>query len=191
MCIHMPGTRRIGSARVVAHGEPALVTAARPGPAGSSQRTAGARTIARVLRLVGSARGAYARVMLPCATLVMWLVQPPLAPALVPVTPPPREWNLAGKFTLKQETFLRWHAVVDPTHPYRGLYSEQRPTYTLELTPTHTKLRDFSLMIESLPAFGAGVGVVRPKLMFRVPGTQFRIGLGVNLRAFHSSGRRP
>lgn len=127
--------------------------------------------------------------MITSAILGMWLVQAPPGPSVLPVTAPPREWNLAGKFTLKQETFLRWQAVADPTHPYKALYSERRPTWTLELTPTHPKFKQVSLMIESLPAFGSGVGIVRPKLLFRVPGTQIRISFGVALRAFYSSGR--
>jgi hypothetical protein len=126
--------------------------------------------------------------MFSSATLALWLMQS--APAIVPVTPPPREWNLAGKFTLRQETFLRWQAIDDRERPYKGLHAEQRPTWFLELTPTNTKFTNFSLLVESLPAFGSGVGIVRPRLVFRVPGTQFRIGLGVNLRAYHSSSRR-
>jgi hypothetical protein len=120
--------------------------------------------------------------------LALWLVQAPPWPSL-PAAAPPREWNLAGKFTLKHEKFLRWQAVVDPTHPYKGLYSESRPTWMLELRPTQRKLRGFALVVESLPALGAGVGVVRPKLTFRVPGTQLHLGFGVRLRAFHSSSR--
>lgn len=84
---------------------------------------------------------------------------------------------------------MRWQAVVDPTHPYKGLHSELRPTWLLELTPTHPKFKNVSLMFESLPAFGSGIGIVRPRLQFRVPGTPIRLGFGLNLRAFHSSAR--
>ena len=140
--------------------------------------------------LVGAVGAAYDARMIASSVLAVWLVQAPPWPPSMPVAPPPREWNLAGTFTLKQETFLRWQPVVDLTHPYKGLYAEQRPTWVLELTPTRGKFTNISLVVESLPAFGSGVGVVRPRLVFRIPGTQFRIGFGVNLRAFHSSGRR-
>ncbi|MCY0987380.1 hypothetical protein OV203_09620 [Nannocystis sp. ILAH1] len=122
------------------------------------------------------------------AMLALWLMQAPPWPSL-PATTPPREWNLAGRFTLKHEKHLRWQAVVDPTHPYKGLYSDSRPTWLLELRPTQRRFRDVALVVESLPAFGSGVGIVRPRLTFRAPGTQIHLGLGVQLRAFRSSGR--
>jgi hypothetical protein len=145
----------------------------------------------RALARVAAAGGAAYRagVMISSAMLVTWLVQAPLWPSL-PATSPPREWNLAGKFTLKHEKFLRWQAVVDPMHPYKGLHAEARPTWLLELRPTRAKFQNFALVVESLPAIGgSGVGIVRPRLTFRVPGTQLHLGFGVNLRAFHSSSR--
>lgn len=132
----------------------------------------------------------YPRSVIVSGMLAMLLVQAPPSPAAFPVTAPPREWNLAGEFILKQEIFVRWQPVVDPARPYKGLYSERRSTWLLELTPTNPKLSNVSLMVESLPAFGSGVGIVRPKLSFRVPGTQFRINFGVRLRASYDSSRR-
>lgn len=120
----------------------------------------------------------------------LWvMMQAPIgmSSAAPPVTSPPREWNLAGAFTLKQENFLVWQSVMDPTHPYKGLHSEPRLVTTLELAPTHRRLKNFSLMLESLPApASGGVGILRPKLQLRVAGTQIRVGVMQTTQAFRT-----
>lgn len=111
------------------------------------------------------------------ATLAgMWLAQAaPSVPVAWPVTPGVREWNLAGAFRLKHEKFLRWVPVHDPL---RGWQVELRPTWLLELSPTHPRLARFSLAVESSPA-GAdgGVGMLRPRVQYQFARSQTRIGV--------------
>lgn len=117
--------------------------------------------------------------MLAASLVAVWLVQaPPVGPGGAPlVTPQVREWNLAGAFVLKRENFLVWQPLMDPNRPFRGWYVEPRPTWTLELTPTQPRLAGWSLLLESLPAQGSGAGFVRPKIQYRVPGTELRVGM--------------
>lgn len=128
--------------------------------------------------------------MITSAIVALWLVQAPIGPpsGLPPMSAPVKEWSLGGAFTLKQEQFLMWQPVFHPAHFHRGWQAELRPRWIVELSPTHRKLANFSLAIESTPAIGSGVGIVRPKLQYRVPGTQLRLGIGVTLAAAYSSG---
>lgn len=129
--------------------------------------------------------------MLTASLVAVWLVQaPPGWPGGAPtVTPQVREWDLAGAFVLKQEHFLVWEPVIDPNRPFQGWLVEARPMWTLELVPAHPRLTNVSLMLESLPANGPGVGFVRPKIQYKVPGTEVRVGvMGTVLAAFSPSG---
>lgn len=109
----------------------------------------------------------------------MWLAQAPLGASsqAPPMTSPPREWDLAGAFTLKQENFLVWEPVFDLSRPFKPWFAEVRPGWALELTPTHPKLKQVSLRLESAPAVERGVGVVRPKLQFQLANSSLRVGV--------------
>ena len=112
------------------------------------------------------------------ALLGLWLAQ--AAPNLpgggaVPFTPSVKEWSLGGAFVLKQENFLRWTPVLDPV---RGWQIEPRITWLVELAPAHPRFNNFSLAVESAPATGnGGVGFLRPRVQYRVGGSQTRVGL--------------
>ncbi|MCY1057939.1 hypothetical protein [Nannocystis sp. SCPEA4] len=128
--------------------------------------------------------------MITSAMLALWFVQaPPL-----PMTAPPREWDLAGVFVLKQEKFLTWAPSIDLSRPFRGWEYELKPVWRLELTPTHRQLAHVSLGLDSAPAAGKEIGLLRPKLQFRVPGTEVRIGVQSTVLAFFTpalaGGRR-
>ncbi|WP_434418535.1 hypothetical protein [Nannocystis pusilla] len=124
--------------------------------------------------------------MITFASLVMWLVQAPpiVAP---PMTAPPREWNLAGVFVLKQERYLTWGPVIDLTRPFRGWDFQLQPVWTLELTPKHRRLDAFSLAAVSAPGLGSNVGLLQPKLQYRVPGTEVRIGVQATVLSFFTA----
>ncbi|MBZ5712127.1 hypothetical protein [Nannocystis pusilla] len=120
--------------------------------------------------------------MITPAMLALWLVQaPPLPP---PMTAPPREWDLAGVFVLKQEKFLTWEPSIDLNRPFRGWDYELKPVWRLELTPTHPLLAHVSLGLDSAPAAGKEIGLLRPKLQLRVPGTEVRLGVQTTVLAF-------
>lgn len=129
--------------------------------------------------------------MITFASLVMWLVQAPpiVAPPIgaPPLTAPPREWDLAGVFVLKQERFLTWVPRIDLNRPFRGWEYELRPVWALELTPTHRRLSSFSLAVLSAPGSSGGIGLVQPKLQYRVPGTEVRVGVQTTILSFFSS----
>ncbi|HEY0136131.1 MAG TPA: hypothetical protein VGB85_18720 [Nannocystis sp.] len=108
------------------------------------------------------------------ATLV-WLLQAPTLPAAVPFTPSVQEWSLGGAFKLKQEKFLVWAPAYDIL---RGWHVELRPTWIVELTPTHPRLSRLSLAVESNIAGAAGgIGMVRPRLQYKVGKRQTRVGV--------------
>jgi hypothetical protein len=123
------------------------------------------------------------------AMLTLWLAQAPVLPPTTapPLTAPPREWNLAGVFVLKQEMFLTWQPLVFLNVPFQGWGFQLRPTWVLELTPTHRGLSQFSLGLDSAPAMGHEVGLVRPKLQYRVPGTEVRVGVQTTVLSFFST----
>jgi hypothetical protein len=120
------------------------------------------------------------------ASLMLWLVQAPPMTA-PPMTAPPREWNLAGVFVLKQEKFLTWAPRIDLNRPFRGWEYELRPVWALELTPTHRRLSDFSLAVLSAPGADTGIGLVKPKLQYRVPGTEVRVGVQTTVLSFFTA----
>lgn len=114
------------------------------------------------------------------------------APAVLspPMTAPPREWDLAGVFVLKQEHFLTWSPMIDLSRPFRGFEYQLQPMWALELTPKHRRLDSFSAALLSAPAMGAGVGLVQPKLQYRVPGTEVRVGVQTAVLSFFTSAMR-
>ena len=126
------------------------------------------------------------------ATLVgVWLVQAPVVlPAGVPFTPSVKEWSLGGAFILKQEKFLQWSAVYDPI---RGWRVEPRPTWLLELAPTNRHLSRLSFAFESNAAAPeGGIGVVRPRVQFRVAErTRVGVELPIAMLVNTSSGIGP
>lgn len=125
--------------------------------------------------------------MLAAALLGVTLFQTPLVPPGSPtLVPTAREWSLlGGAFKLKCENFLVWQPVYDP---FRGWHAALRPTWLLELAPTHRKLSGLSLALVSAPALAPGeVGLVRPRLQYQPPGTQARVGLELPLQAFITS----
>ena len=105
---------------------------------------------------------------------VSLLAQPTMLPGAVPFTPSVQEWSLGGAFKLKQEKFLLWTPAYDLT---RGWHVELRPTWLLELTPTHPRLSRLSLAVESNIASAGGIGMVRPRLQYRVGNNQARVGV--------------
>lgn len=56
--------------------------------------------------------------------------------------------------------------------------------------PGEKDRRARSLAVESAPApaTGGGVGIVRPRLQYRVPGTQTRVGVELPIAAFFTAG---
>lgn len=128
--------------------------------------------------------------MLAAAIFGAWFVQAPLvppgSPTLLPVT---REWSLlGGAFKLKHERFLVWQPIYDP---FRGWHAALRPTWLVELAPTHRRLAGLSLAIQSAPAMAPGeVGIVRPRLQYQLPGTQTRVGVELPIQAFLTSAVR-
>lgn len=130
--------------------------------------------------------------MITGSVVAVWLAQAPLAvPSQAPpVTPPPREWDLAGAFTLKQEQFLVWEPVFDVSRPFKPWFAEVRPAWALELTPTQPTLKRVSLRLESAPAVERGVGVVQPKLQFRLANGSLRVGVMSTVYMFSTVNQR-
>lgn len=128
--------------------------------------------------------------MFMTALVGVWLVQaaPGVPGAILPVTPSVKDWSLGHAFRLKQELFLRWQPVYDPL---RGWQVELRPTWLVELTPTHPRLTGLSIGLESAPAPAAGgFGMLRPRLQYQVPGTQIRVGIELPITTLMNTASR-
>jgi hypothetical protein len=98
-----------------------------------------------------------------------------MLPGAVPFTPSVQEWSLGGAFKLKQEKFLLWTPVYDLA---RGWRVELRPSWQVELAPTHPRLSRLSFAVESNVASAeGGIGMVRPRLQYRVGERRTRVGV--------------
>ncbi len=101
-----------------------------------------------------------------------------------------REWSLGGVFKLKHEKFLQWQAIADPIRPFGGWSTGLRATWILEVAMAPPKWSRLSLSIESSPAMGAGVGIVRPKLQYLMTG-QTKLGIEIPVLASFRSAIGP
>jgi len=127
--------------------------------------------------------------MVVAALLAVWTLQAPtMLPGAVPITPSVQEWSLGGAFKLKQEKFLLWTPAYDLV---RGWHVELRPTWLIELTPTHPRLSRLSFAVESNVAGPAGgIGMVRPRLQYRVGKGPTRVGVELPIAALINTASR-
>lgn len=120
------------------------------------------------------------RTMLATLLAALCVQAPPLPPGAPSFVPTAREWTLGGAFVLKHEKFLQWLPVPDPLRP-GGWSSAVRVIWRVELAPRTPALAGLSLGVESAAGPGSSAGIIRPRLQYRPPGRELRVGVELPL----------
>ncbi len=112
---------------------------------------------------------------------------PPGAPSVVPTR---REWTLGGVFVLKHEKFLQWQPVPDLLRG--GWSSALRVIWRVEVAPRTPALAGLSLAVESAAGPSSSPGMLRPRLQYRPPGSELRVGVELPILVLRTLvGRAP